>query len=229
MLNTKEEEIPQEEEPEEEEGASHEEEEDSLDASLLQMQFGEEEKLRSIALFGEVNETRAEEIIFSLHAAHMTRTKKVPVDYEDITKGFKEEPQSVDFLISTVGGDATDMFAIYDTVRYLREDMDIKTFGLGKVMSAGVLLLSCGTKGHRRIGRYCRVMLHGVASGTQGNISNLTTEMAEIKRMQELYIEAIVAETNLTKPQLKRMISKNVNVYLSAEQAIEYGIADIIV
>jgi ATP-dependent Clp endopeptidase proteolytic subunit ClpP len=218
--------------PEEEEAAAPEEgeiPEEELDTSLLHMQFDEEEKLRTIGLFGEVNETRSEEVIFSLHAAHMTRTKKTPVDYEDIAKGFKEEPQPVDFLISTVGGDATDMFAIYDTVRYLRDDMDIKTFGLGKVMSAGVLLLASGTKGHRRIGRYCRVMLHGVASGTQGNISNLTTEMAEIKRMQELYIEAIVAETSLTKAQLKRMISKNVNVYLCAEEAVKYGIADIIV
>jgi len=189
----------------------------------------EDEKLRTVALFGDVNEARAEEVIFSLHAAHLTRIKKTPVDYEDITKGLREESQPVEFLISTVGGDATDMFAIYDTVRYLRSDMDIETFGLGKVMSAGVLLLSSGTKGKRKIGRYCRVMLHGVASGTAGNISNLKTEMAEIKRMQELYIQALVEETNLTKRQLRQMMAKNVNIYLSAEEAVKHGIADIIV
>ena len=189
----------------------------------------EDEKLRTVALFGEVNETRAEEVIFSLHAAHLTRIKKTPVDYEDITKGLEEENQPVEFLISTVGGDATDMFAIYDTIRYLRDDMDIETFGLGKVMSAGVLLLASGTKGKRKIGRYCRVMLHGVASGTAGNISNLKTEMAEIKRMQELYIQALVEETSLTKRQLRQMMAKNVNIYLSAEEAVKHGIADIIV
>jgi len=214
-----------EEEPEEQEEESVEEGE--LDPSMfLQL---EDEKLRTIALFGEVNEKISEEVIFSLHAAYMTRTKKVPVDYEDITKGIKEEPQPVDFLISTVGGDATDMFAMYDTIRYLRDGMDIETFGLGKVMSAGVLLLASGTKGKRKIGRYCRVMLHGVASGTAGNISSLKIEMAEIKRMQELYIQALVDETNLTKRQLRQMMAKNVNIYLSAEEAVKHGIADIIV
>lgn len=204
-------------------------EEMSLDLSLLNLQGQQEEKMRVIGLFGEVNETRAEEIIYSLHAAHMTRIKKSLVDYDDLDKGVKEESQPVEFLVSTVGGDASDMFAIYDTVRSLRHELEVTTFGLGKVMSAGVLLLACGEKGKRRIGKYCRVMLHGVASGTQGNIPNLKTEMAEINRMQELYIDALVEETNLTKQQLKRIISKNVNVYLSAEEAVKYGIADIIV
>ena len=219
--------------PDKEEESKQEEEqnpspdEEELPLSLLLPP--EEEKLRVIGLFGEVNEARAEEVIFSLNAAYLTRTKKVPVDYEDISKGIEERPQPVEFLISTIGGDATDMFAMYDTVRHLRGEMDIETFGLGKVMSAGVLLLACGTKGKRRIGKYCRVMLHGVASGTQGNISNLKTEMAEINRMQEMYIDALAAETNLTKPQLKRMMNKNVNVYLSAEEAVKHGIADIIV
>ncbi len=197
--------------------------------SLFHLQLEEEEKLRTIGLFGDVNAARAEEVIFSLHALNLTKKKKVPVDYEDLDKGFTEENMGAEFLISTVGGDASDMFAIYDTVRYLRDEMDIETFGLGKVMSAGVLLLACGTKGKRKIGRNCRVMVHGVASGTQGNISNLKVEMTEIKRIQEMYVEALVEETKLTKAQLKRMMTKNVNVYLSAEEAIKYGIADIIV
>jgi ATP-dependent protease ClpP protease subunit len=44
-----------------------------------------------------------------------------------------------------------------------------------------------------------------------------------------MYIDALASETNLTKAQLKRMMNKNVNVYLSAEEAVKYGIADIIV
>lgn len=199
------------------------------DEPLFQIQLEEEEKLRTIGLFGEVNAARTEEIIFSLHALNLTKTKKVPVDYGDLEKGFREENKGVEFLISTAGGDACDMFAIYDTIRYLREDMEIETFGLGKVMSAGVLLLACGTKGKRKIGRNTRVMIHEVASGTQGSISNLKVEMTEIKRIQDMYVEALIKETSLTKAQLRRMMSKNVNVYLSAEEAVIHGIADIIV
>jgi len=202
---------------------------ESVEEELLRQHAEEDEKLRTIGLFGEVNSTKAEEIIYGLYALDDTKTKKRPVDYLDLAKGLTEEVEPVEFIVSTEGGDATDMFAIYDAIRYLRTGMDIETFGLGKVMSAGVLLLASGTKGTRRIGKYCRVMLHGVASASAGNISNLKTEMAEIKKMQEMYIDALASETNLTKSQLKRMMNKNVNVYLSADEAIKYGIADIIV
>lgn len=202
---------------------------EAVEEALLRQHAEEDDKLRTIGLFGEVNSTKAEEIIYGLLALDATKLKKKPVDYLDLAKGLIEEAEPVELIVSTEGGDATDMFAIYDTVRHLRNDLVIQTFGIGKVMSAGVLLLACGTKGKRKIGKYCRVMLHGVASASAGNISNLKTEMAEIKKMQEMYIDALASETNLTKSQLKRMMNKNVNVYLSAEEAVEYGIADIIV
>ena len=200
-----------------------------MEEELLRQHAEEDEKLRTIGLFGEVNSTKAEEIIYGLYALDATKLKKSPVDYLDLAKGLIKEVEPVEFIVSTEGGDATDMFAIYDAIRHLRPGMEIETFGLGKVMSAGVLLLASGTKGKRKIGKYCRVMLHGVASASAGNISNLKTEMAEIKKMQEMYVNALVEETNLTKAQLKRMVNKNVNVYISAEEAVKYGIADIIV
>ena len=200
-----------------------------VEEELVRQQLEAEEKLRTIGLFGEVNSTKAEEIVYGLYALNATKLKKKPVDYLDFSQGMTEEQEPIEFIISTEGGDAADMFSIYDTVRHLRDELVIQTFGLGRVMSAGVLLLACGTKAQRNIGKNCRVMLHGVASASAGNISNLKTEMAEIKKMQEMYVDALVEETNLTKAQLKRMVNKNVNVYISAEEAVEYGIADIIV
>jgi len=202
---------------------------EAVEEELLRQHAEEDDKLRTIGLFGEVNSAKAEEVIYGLYSLNATKLKKRPVDYLDLAKGLAKEVEPVEFIVSTEGGDATDMFAIYDAIRHLRAGMDIETFGLGKVMSAGVLLLAAGTKGKRKIGKYCRVMLHGVASTSAGNISNLKTEMAEIKKMQEMYIDGLAAETNLTKSQLKRMMNKNVNVYLSAEEAVKYGIADIIV
>ena len=202
---------------------------EAVEEELLRQHAEEDDKLRTIGLFGEVNSAKAEEIIYGLYTLDTTKLKKRPVDYLDLARGLTEDVEPVEFIVSTEGGDATDMFAIYDAIRHLRAGMDIETFGLGKVMSAGVLLLAAGTKGKRKIGKYCRVMLHGVASASAGNISNLKTEMTEIKKMQEMYIDALVTETNLTKSQLKRMMNKNVNVYLSAGEAVKYGIADIIV
>jgi ATP-dependent Clp protease protease subunit len=135
----------------------------------------------------------------------------------------------MEFIISTYGGSADDMFALYDVMRMIQKDCEIHTFGLGKVMSAGVLLLAAGSKGKRKIGANCRVMIHSVIGGNHGSLHNLENEMDEIRNSQENYVNALVRETNLTKRTLKRLLERKVNVYLSATEAVEYGIADIIV
>ena len=122
-----------------------------------------------------------------------------------------------------------DMFAIYDVMRLMREECDITTFGIGKVMSAGVLLLAAGTKGKRKIGANCRVMLHSVIGGSQGPIHSLENEMDELRHTQERYIKALATETKMTTRQIKKLLERKVNVYLTAQEAVEFGIADIII
>ena len=118
------------------------------------------------------------------------------------------------------------MFAVYDTVRLVREDGPVVTTGVGKVMSAGVLLLASGTRGYRRVGANCRVMLHGVASGHVGQIHNLENELDEVKWTQDQYIKALAKETDMTQAYIKKLIARKVNVYLTAKEAVELGIAD---
>ena len=96
-------------------------------------------------------------------------------------------------------------------------------------MSAGVLLLAAGTKGQRRIGANCRVMIHSVIGGSHGAIHDLENEMEEIKWMQERYIKILAQETKMTERYIKSLLKKKINVYLDAEKAVELGIADIIV
>ncbi len=96
-------------------------------------------------------------------------------------------------------------------------------------MSAGVLLLAAGTNGTRKIGKNCRVMIHSVIGGNHGSLHNMVNEMEAIEQLQEMYCNALIAETNMTKKQLKKMLERKVNVYLTAEEAVELGIADIII
>jgi ATP-dependent Clp protease protease subunit len=137
--------------------------------------------------------------------------------------------EPIEFIISTPGGSADDMFALYDIMRTVKEKCDIVTFGVGKVMSAGVLLLASGTKGKRKIGKNCRVMIHSIIGGTSGSFHNLENEMEEMKYIQNSYLATLCAESNMTQKQLKRMLNRKVNIYLSAEEAVKLGIADIIV
>ena len=69
-------------------------------------------------------------------------------------------------------------------------------------------------------------MIHSVIGGTHGPMHNLENEMDEIRWIQEKYIETLVAETDMTKRMVKKMLDRKVNIYLTAEQAVEYGIAD---
>jgi len=172
-----------------------------------------------IGLFAEVAEEKIAEIIHALLIiAEDTRKKEK-----------EEEKKPIDFYLSTYGGSADDMFALYDVMRIVQEDVVIRTAGLGKVMSAGVLLLAAGTKGERRIAKNCRVMIHSVVGGNQGDLHNMLNEMEAIEQLQQMFVDCLVSETKMTKSRLKKMLNRKVNVYLSAEEAVELGIADIII
>tara|TARA_R100001126_G_C4875620_1_gene175724 strand:+ start:1096 stop:1764 length:669 start_codon:yes stop_codon:yes gene_type:complete len=176
----------------------------------------QEPDLRSIGLFADVTEERIAELIHAM------------IYLNEVNKVNKTE-NPISFYISTYGGSADDMFGMYDVMRHVREETEIHTIGLGKVMSAGVILLAAGTKGKRKIGRNCRVMIHSVIAGNHGPLHNLINEMEAVEQIQQMYIDCLVAETNLSKKQLKKLLERKVNVYLSAEEAVEYGIADIII
>ena len=168
---------------------------------------------------------------FFLERAEFERMRDAARVPNEMNK-LEEDPKNkrdIEFYLSTYGGSADDMFALYDMMKIVEEDTDIVTIGMGKVMSAGVLILAAGTKGKRKIGRNCRVMIHSVIAGNHGSLPNLINEMEAIQDLQDLYIERLVEETKMTKKQMKKLLEQKVNIYLSAEEAVKYGIADIIV
>jgi len=197
---------------------------------LLNSAKEEGPKLRMVGLFGDLVEEKVSDLVQGLMALKEYDVEEV---YED-----PENPDSpvtgmlckpIDFHISTWGGCARGMFAVYDAMRHVREHCDVVTYGLGKVMSAGVLLLAAGSKGKRKIGKNCRVMIHSVRADQWGAIHNLENEFEETKWLQEQHINALIEETDMTKRHLKKLLDRKVNVYLTAKEAVEYGIADIIV
>ena len=122
-----------------------------------------EETSRVTGLYGEVTDDNCRTLISSLY--YFRDTGKMKEDPAEEEKGEEETDPVIsytpmDFLVSTEGGSVQDMFAVYDCMRDIKKDCDIRTFGIGKVMSAGVLLLAAGTKGSRRVGKSCRLMLH---------------------------------------------------------------------
>ena len=175
---------------------------------------GDTPEARSIMFVGEVTEERAADLISALLVLSQTKAPEA------------ERAEPIKLYVSTYGGSADEMFGIYDVVNYCKKFCDIETIGLGKVMSAGTLMLASGTKGKRKLGKHCRVMIHAVNGGQVGDIHNLQNELEQTVSLQDSYIQALSHETNMTKRQIQTLINRKVNVYLTAEEAIEKGLAD---
>jgi ATP-dependent Clp protease, protease subunit len=169
---------------------------------------------RSIMFVGEVTEDRAADLISALLVLSQTKEESA------------ERAEPIKLYVSTYGGSADEMFGIYDVINFCKKFCDIETIGLGKVMSAGTLMMASGTKGKRKIGKHCRVMIHAVNGGQVGDIHNLQNELEQTVSLQDSYIQAMSHETNMTKRQIQTLINRKVNVYLTAEEAIEKGLAD---
>ena len=193
------------------------EEEETKQVTLVDLLGGAEDagpEGRSIMFVGDVTEEKAADLISALLVLSQTKD-------ED-----EERAEDIKLYVNTYGGSADEMFAIYDVMNFCKQHCDIQTIGLGKVMSAGTLLLAAGTKGKRYLGSHARVMLHAVNGGHVGELHNLQNEMEQMSSLQESYIQAMSNETSMTKRQIQTLINRKVNVYLSSEEAIEKGLAD---
>ncbi len=186
----------------------------------------EDPKIRKAMLYGDIDESSAKDIIATMILLADTAEIQELSDPMDPESELTTLIRPFEIVLSTGGGNADDMMSIYDMMRMIREDVDIVTTGIGKVMSAGTLLLAAGTKGKRRIGKHCRIMIHAVVGGSVGPMHELTNEFNEIKKIQESYIQCLANETNMTAQQIKKYLKQKTNVYLSAEEAVKLGLAD---
>jgi len=182
----------------------------------------DKDDIRAINCYGDITERMGSEVVQAMLYFNHSRLDVV----EDAEGNVHEVVKPFRMYISTHGGIVSDMFSILDVMDMIKEDCVIETVGLGKVMSAGVLMLANGTKGRRKIGKNCRVMLHSVISGHHGSFPNVENEMRETKALQDMYFDYLCSCTKLTRKKIKKLLLNNVDVYLSAEEAIEYGIAD---
>jgi ATP-dependent Clp endopeptidase proteolytic subunit ClpP len=179
---------------------------------------------RMVGLYGEVNEDNCRTLISHLYSINILDKKK-----SVMCEGDEEEVDPIDMLVSTEGGHVTEMFAVIDVIRQIKKTCEIHTMGLGKVMSAGILLLASGTPGKRKIGRNCRLMLHSISGGDFGSIKQLENNIKEVKWFQTKYIEELVVSSKMSSRQLKAIFRRKSDTYFDAEQAIKWGIADEII
>ena len=196
----------------------------------IQPPASQEPELRTINLYGDISEQKGADVVAALLYLENTSHAVSTQDPQDPESEQLIVARSISMMVSTHGGTASDMFSILDIMDMVKErTCDIETFGIGKVMSAGVPILAAGTKGKRKVGRNCRIMLHNVMAGSHGTIFSMENELEEIKWIQERYIETLSNYTKLTPSKIKKLLKTQKDVYISAEEAIKMGIADEII
>jgi ATP-dependent Clp protease protease subunit len=137
-----------------------------------------------------------------------------------------EDPKKDIFLyINSPGGSVYDALAIYDTMKYVTND--VQTVGIGVQASAAAFLLSSGTKGKRFILPNATVMIHQPSSGTRGKVTDQEIDLRESLRVKKL-LESIMAKNTGQKAE-KIHIDMERDKWMDAGEAKKYGIVDAII
>ena len=134
-----------------------------------------------------------------------------------------ENPEKdIMLYINSPGGVITAGMAIYDTMKSLR--CDVSTICIGEAASMGSFLLSSGTKGKRLSLPSSRIMIHQPLGGAQGQATDIENEAKEIIRMKNM-LNGILSE-NSGQPIEKIKQDTERDYYMSAQEAVEYGLID---
>lgn len=164
---------------------------------------------RMVFLHGEVSEGSIAQVIAQM--LHLANIGRAPIY----------------LIISTYGGSIDEMFSLYDTIKFL--PCPVHTVALGKVMSAGVLLLASGVKGKRLIGASARIMMHPVSGGVFGNVFEMENQSKEAHRLQKLMVDSMLKETKMTQAQIAKVMNPMLDYFVTPDDAVRYGIVDKII
>ena len=137
-----------------------------------------------------------------------------------------EDPdKEINLYVNSPGGSVTAGFAIYDTMQYVQPE--VHTTCIGQAASMGTWLLAAGTAGQRTALTNSRIMIHQPMGGAQGQASDINIQAAEILKLREKMNEILAALTGRQVDQIARDTERD--YYMSAEEAMKYGIVDRVV
>ena len=134
-----------------------------------------------------------------------------------------ENPEKdISIYINSPGGAVTAGLAIYDTMKYVK--CDIQSICMGQAASMAAILLAGGTKGKRYALPSSRVMIHQPRGGVEGQESDISILAKEIIRLKKLSIEYLAKDTGKSTDKIAEDIERD--FFMSAQEAADYGVID---
>ena len=134
----------------------------------------------------------------------------------------EDADKDINLYINSPGGEITGLFAIYDTMQFIKPD--IATYCMGQAASAAAVLLAAGTKGKRHALPHSRILLHQPYSGAGGQASDIEIQAKEITRMRELLENVLSFHTGQSPERVNRDTDRD--FIMNADEAKAYGIID---
>jgi ATP-dependent Clp protease protease subunit len=137
-----------------------------------------------------------------------------------------EDPdKDIAIYINSPGGSITALFAIYDTMEFIK--CDVQTICMGQAASAAAVLLAAGTKGKRLALPNSRVLLHQPSGGAEGQSVDIEIQAKEILRMRDMLDGILAEKTGQSVERIRKDTDRD--FILSAQEALDYGLIDAII
>jgi ATP-dependent Clp protease protease subunit len=137
-----------------------------------------------------------------------------------------EDPdRDISIYINSPGGSFTALTAIYDTMQFVKPE--IQTICMGQAASAAAVLLAAGTKGKRLALEHARVLIHQPSGGGEGQSSDIEIQAREILRMRDLLEQMLARHSGKSPEDIRKDIERD--KILTAREAVEYGLIDEVV
>jgi ATP-dependent Clp protease protease subunit len=134
----------------------------------------------------------------------------------------EDADKDINLYINSPGGEITGLFAIYDTMQFIKPE--IATYCMGQAASAAAVLLAAGTKGKRHALPHARILIHQPYSGAGGQASDIEIQAKEITRMRELLERVLAHHTGQTMEKIRKDTDRD--FIMNADEAKDYGIVD---
>jgi len=131
----------------------------------------------------------------------------------------------ISVYVNSPGGLITAGMAIYDTMQFV--GCDVRTYCLGQAASMGAVLLAAGTKGKRYVLPNSRILIHQPIGGARGPATDISIQAEEILRLRTRLNQILADHTGQPVEQIEKDVDRD--RFMSAEEAVEYGIADEII
>jgi ATP-dependent Clp protease protease subunit len=134
----------------------------------------------------------------------------------------EDQSKEISIYINTPGGSVTSGLAIYDTIQFVKPD--VNTYCVGQASSMGAVLLAAGTPGKRYALPHARIMIHQPWGGVQGQATDISIQAEEILKMRSRLEEILAKHTKQSLEKIKKDTDRD--YFMSAEEAKAYGLVD---